>query len=132
MVKKRRPTTCTLRGTKIERLNPNLPKQIRKALDTEREVLIVAKDCKDIEELQKSIRVYLINAEDENEYRTILTDVELIRDGQGDRPTGYFAASFARGFCRLVLPGHFTIGNWQTVKAAHTACERKEEHSLQD
>ena len=43
------------RGTKVERLNPNLSKQIRRALGTEREVLIVAKE-KDIEELQKFTR----------------------------------------------------------------------------
>ena len=54
------------RGTKVERLNPNLPKQIRKALGTEREVLISAKE-KDIEELQKSIREDQIIVEDENE-----------------------------------------------------------------
>ena len=38
-----------------QRLNPNLPKQIKVALGTEREILIVQKD-KDIEELQKSIQ----------------------------------------------------------------------------
>ena len=52
------------RGTKVERLHPNLPKQIRKALGTEREVLISAKD---IEGLQKSIREDQIIVEDENE-----------------------------------------------------------------
>ena len=36
------------RGTAGKRLNPNLPKQIRKALGTEREVLVVVKE-KDIE-----------------------------------------------------------------------------------
>ena len=51
------------RGTKVERLNPNLSKQIRKALGTEREVLISAKE-KDIEELQKSIREDQIIVED--------------------------------------------------------------------
>ena len=54
------------RSTKVERLNPNLPKQIRKALGTELEVLIAAKE-KDIEELQKSIREDQIIVEDENE-----------------------------------------------------------------
>ena len=43
------------KGTGGERLNSNLPKQIRKALSTEREVLVVVKE-KDIEELRKSIR----------------------------------------------------------------------------
>ena len=36
------------RGTGVKRLNPNLPKEIRKALGTEREVLVVVKE-KDIE-----------------------------------------------------------------------------------
>ena len=62
MVKKGRLTTRTLRGTKSERLNPNLPKQIRKVLGTEREVLIFPKE-KDIEELYKSIRKDEIFAE---------------------------------------------------------------------
>ena len=62
MVKKGRLTTRTLRGTKSERLNPNLPKQIRKVLGTEREVLIFPKE-KDIEELYKSIRKDEIIAE---------------------------------------------------------------------
>ena len=43
------------RGTKKQRLNPALPKQIKNALGPEREVLIAQKD-KDIEELQESIR----------------------------------------------------------------------------
>ena len=54
------------RGTGVKRLNPNLPKQMRKALSTEHEVLIVAKE-KDIVELQKSIREDQIIANDEHE-----------------------------------------------------------------
>ena len=58
------------RGTKVERLNPNLPKEIRKALGTEREVLISTKE-KDIQELQKSIREDQIIVEDENENQQV-------------------------------------------------------------
>ena len=47
-------------------MNPKLPRQIRKALGTEREVLIAVKE-KDTEELQKSIREDHIIAENENE-----------------------------------------------------------------
>ena len=71
------------RGTKVERLNPNLPKEIRKALGTEREVLIAAKE-KDIEELQKSIREDQIIVEDENEDQQVRDRArERIADKQG-------------------------------------------------
>ena len=71
------------RGTKVERLNPNLPKQIRKALGTEREVLIAVKE-KDIEELQKSIREEQIIAENENEDHQVRDRArERIADKQG-------------------------------------------------
>ena len=49
-----------------QRLNPNLPKQIKVALGTEREILIVQKD-KDIEELHKSIQEDEEIANNENE-----------------------------------------------------------------
>ena len=71
------------RGTKVERLNPNLPKQIRKALGTEREVLISAKE-KDIEELQKSIREDQVIVEDENEDQQVRDRArERMADKQG-------------------------------------------------
>ena len=71
------------RGTKVKRLNPNLPKQIRKALGTELEVLIAEKE-KDIEELQKSIREDQIIVEDENEDQRVRDRArERIADKQG-------------------------------------------------
>ena len=51
--------------------------------------------------------------------------------GDGNRLTSYLVASFANGFCRLVLLRHFTIGNGQTVKAARTTCQREKENSVQ-
>lgn len=71
------------RGTKVERLNPNLSKEIRKALGTESEVLIAEKE-KDIEELQKSIREDQIIVEDENEDQRVRDRArERIADRQG-------------------------------------------------
>ena len=53
-----------------QRLNPILPKQIKSALGTEREILIVQKE-KEIEELQESIREDEEIANDENEQPSI-------------------------------------------------------------
>ena len=70
------------RGTGGKRLNPNLPKQIRKALGTEREVLVVVKE-KDIEELRKSIREDQVIANDEHEEQQVRDRVrERIADNQ--------------------------------------------------
>ena len=70
------------RGTGGKRLNPNLPKQIRKALSTEREVLVVVKE-KDIEELRKSIREDQVIANDEHEEQQVRDRVrERIADNQ--------------------------------------------------
>ena len=56
--------------TKEQVLNPNLPKQIKSALGTERDTLIVQKE-KEIEELQESIREDEEIANDENEQPSI-------------------------------------------------------------
>lgn len=70
------------RGTGGKRLNPNLPKQIRKALGTERKVLVVVKE-KDIEELRKSIREDQVIANDEHEEQQVRDRVrESIADNQ--------------------------------------------------
>ena len=70
------------RGTGGKRLNPNLPKQIRKALGTEREVLVVVKE-KYIEELRKSIREDQVIANDEHEEQQVRDRVrERIADNQ--------------------------------------------------
>ena len=60
---------CSPKDKRIQEnkvLNPILPKQIKSALGTEREILIVQKD-KDIEELHKSIREDEEIANNENE-----------------------------------------------------------------
>ena len=53
-----------------QRLNPILPRQIKSALGTEREILIVQKE-KEIEELHKSIREDEEIANDENEQPSV-------------------------------------------------------------
>ena len=70
------------RGTGVKRLNPNLPKEIRKALGTERKVLVVVKE-KYIEELRKSIREDQVIANDEHEEQQVRDRVrERIADNQ--------------------------------------------------
>lgn len=73
------------RGTGGKRFNPNLPKQIRKALGKEREVPVVVKE-KNIEELRKSIREDQVIANDEHEEQQVRDRVrERIANNQEQR-----------------------------------------------
>ena len=68
--KKAYPLFTKDKNTGEQRLNPILPKEIKSALGTEREILIVQKE-KEIEELQESIREDEEIADNENEQPSV-------------------------------------------------------------